>query len=147
MKTQQLVAVAAAMLFAGTALMAQAPQQSGLISGTAKDEAKKPYTDYSVRARDVQQGQIASTTPLDTEGAFSLGNLANMRYVVELMNKDGKVVCTEGPYDLASLPNQMKAGVVIDCNKVPAAWWLLGAAGAAGVTAGIVTNDPGSPAQ
>ena len=148
MKVQQLVAVAVAMTFAGSTLLAQQPAANGLISGTAKDEAKKPYTDFSVRARDVQQGQIAATTPLDTEGAFSLGNLASQKYLVELLNKDGKVVCTEGPFDLNSLPNQMKPGVVIDCNKIPVAWWLLGIAGAAGVTAGITTqDDPVSPAQ
>jgi hypothetical protein len=131
--------------------MAQAQPSSGLISGTAKDEAKKPYTDYSVRARDLQQGQIAATTPLDTEGAFSLGNLSTAKYLVELLNKDGKVVCTEGPYDLASLPNQMKPGVVIDCNKVPVAWWLVGIATAAGITAGVTTTKdpetPGTPTQ
>ena len=153
MKLQKLVAVSVAMsmamTLAGTTLIAQQPATNGLISGTAKDEAKKPYTDFSVRARDVQQGQIAATTALDTEGAFSLGNLATQKYLVELLNKDGKVVCTEGPFDLKALPNQMKPGVVIDCNKIPVAWWLVGIAGAAGVTAGITTaqDDPVSPAQ
>jgi hypothetical protein len=142
MKKQSMVALAVATALASTTLFAQ---QSGQISGTAKDEAKKPYTDFTVRARDVQQGQIAGTSPLDTTGAFTIANLGTTKYLVELINKDGKVVCTEGPFDLSS--EYAKGGVVIDCNKIPAAWWLLGAAAAAGVTAGVVANDPGSPAQ
>src|SRR5262245_46795820 len=116
----RLAAITLAAALASTGLMAQT---SGQISGTAKDEAKKPYTDYSVRARDVAQGQIAGTSPLDTEGAFTLGNLGTTKYLVELLNKNGKVVCTEGPFDLSNQP--VKGGVIIDCNKVPAAWWLL----------------------
>ena len=56
-----LVAVAVAVVLASTGLMAQ---QTGQVSGTAKDEAKTPYTDYSVRLRDVVQAQIAGSTPL-----------------------------------------------------------------------------------
>ena len=140
MMRRQLAAAVVAVSIAGTSLFAQQP--NGLVSGTAKDEAKKPYTDYSVRARDVRQGQIAATTPLDIDGAFSLPNLGTSNYLIELVNKNGKVVCTEGPYDLEKLPNKMKAGVVIDCNKIPMAWWLVGIASAAGVTAGATTTQP-----
>jgi hypothetical protein len=135
------VAVAVAMAASATQLLAQ----SASIGGTAKDEAKKPYTDYTVRARDVQQGAIASTIALDANGNFTLPNLASQKYLVELVNKNGKVVCTEGPYDLTA--RAFQNDVVIDCNKVPAAWWLLGAAAAAGITAGIVAAGPASPAQ
>jgi hypothetical protein len=142
MKTRMMaVAVAVAMAASATQLLAQ----SASIGGTAKDEAKKPYTDYTVRARDVQQGAIASTIALDANGNFTLPNLASQKYLVELVNKNGKVVCTEGPYDLTA--RAFQNDVVIDCNKVPAAWWLLGAAAAAGITAGIVAAGPASPAQ
>jgi hypothetical protein len=142
---QAAVAMAVAIALSGSTLLAQAGQ-SGQISGTAKDEAKKPYTDFSVRARDTQAGQIAGTTTLDTEGAFTLPNLTPNRYSIELVNKDGKVVCTAGPVDITQQYNQ--GGVVIDCNKIPVVWWILGAAAAAGITAGIVTaDDPASPAQ
>jgi hypothetical protein len=135
------MAVAFAMATSATQLLAQ----SASLGGTAKDEAKKPYTDYTVRARDVSQGAIASTIALDTTGNFTLPNLASTKYLVELVNKNGKVVCTEGPFDLSA--RAFKNDVVIDCNKVPAAWWLLGAAAAAGITAGIVAAGPASPAQ
>jgi hypothetical protein len=113
-----------------------AGQTTVTLAGTAKKEAKKPYLEFSARARNAQGGDIAGTTPLDTNGDFSLGNLPPANYVVELLNKDGKVVCTEGPYDLTGVT--AKNDVDISCNKVPAAWWLLGAAAAAGVTAGVV---------
>jgi hypothetical protein len=150
MKTQRIVAIAVAFSLASaaaeTALLA-AGQQTATIAGTAKDEAKKPYADYTVRARDVSTGMIAGNVPLNTDGNFSLPDLSSSKYLVELVlhknNKD-KVVCTEGPFDLTQ--QMLKNDVVIDCGKVPAAWWLLGAAAAAGITAGIVAAN-NSPSQ
>jgi hypothetical protein len=145
MKTHRIVALAVASALAvGTAQTALLAQ-SGALGGTAKDEAKKPFTEYSVRARDVSKGSIAETTPLSADGAFALGNLPAANYLVELLNKNGKVVCTEGPYDLTKQSG--KSDIVIDCNKVPAAWWLLGAAAAAGVTAGVAAGGTASAAQ
>ena len=150
MKSHRIVAIAAAFALASgaaqTALLA-AGQQTATIAGTAKDEAKQPYADYTVRARDVTTGMIAGNVPLTTDANFSLPDLSSSRYLIELVehknNKD-KVVCTEGPFDLTQ--QMLKNDVVIDCGKVPAAWWLLGAAAAAGITAGIVAANA-SPSQ
>ena len=109
----------------------------GLISGTAKHKAKQPFSDFTVRTRDVATGTIASTTVLDSSANFSAPNLALANYLVELVDKHGKVVCTEGPYNLTQ--QFSKDSVNISCNKVPAAWWLIGAAAAAGITAGVLT--------
>jgi hypothetical protein len=144
MKSQRIVAIAVAFTLASGAALLAAGQQTATIAGTAKDEAKKPYADFTVRARDSATGTIAGTTPLNADANFSLPNLSSAKYVVELLNKDGKVVCTEGPFDLTS--QMLKNDVVIDCGKVPAAWWLLGAAAAAGITAGIVAANA-SPSQ
>jgi len=131
----------------GSAMPAGQAAQSGpaSIAGTARDEAKRPYTDYSVRARTVQQGLVAMTATLDTSGAFALVGLAQANYLVELLNRDGKVVCTEGPFDMTK--QAAKTDVVVNCARVPVAWWLLGAAAAAGVTAGVVAVGPASAAQ
>jgi len=149
MRTRQTTALALAMTFAA-ALVAQPAmllaQGAGNISGTANREAKKPYTDYSVRARHVQLGSIAATIPLDPQGHFALNGIDPANYLVELVDAKGKVVCTEGPFDLTKLPQTSKAGVNIQCGN-PAAWWLLAAAGAAGITAGVVANDPASPSR
>src|SRR5262245_24174805 len=102
MKSHRIGAIATAFALASaTALLAG--QQTATIAGTAKDEAKKPYTDYSVRARDVATGMISGNVPLNNDGNFSLPDLSSAKYVVELVehknNKD-KVICTEGPFDL-----------------------------------------------
>ena len=129
---------------APTALLAQ---QTATIAGTAKDEAKKPYPENSVRARDVQQGTVpqGATVNLNSEGNFVLPDLSAARYVVELVNKDGKVVCTEGPFDITQ--QMLKNDVVINCSKVPLGLIILGAGGAAGITAGILAGGPASAAQ
>ena len=150
MKNQRIVAIAVAFALASgaaqTALLA-AGQQTATIAGTAKDEAKKPFADYSVRARDVSTGMIAGNVPLTTDATFTLPDLSSSRYLIELVqhkNNQDKVICTEGPFDLTQ--QMLKNDVVIDCGKVPAAWWLLGAAAAAGITAGIVAANA-SPSQ
>jgi hypothetical protein len=140
MKIRQLLTmgmIAALTSGMATATIASGAQQTASVSGTAKKEAKKPYTDFSVRARNVQQGQIGGTTPLDSDGNFSLANLPPAQYSVELLNHDGKVVCTEGPFNLTQ--QLTKDSVEISCNRVPVAWLLIGAAAAAGITAGVLT--------
>jgi hypothetical protein len=111
----------------------------GLLAGTAEKKAEKPYTDYTVRARDVSAGTIASTTVLDSSAKFSLGSLVLANYLVELVDKGGKVVCTEGPFQLSQAAAQ-KTNVNIDCGVPPAGWLLVAAAAAAGLTAGIVAG-------
>lgn len=136
--------VAAAVVAMALATAGVTAQQQGQISGTAKDQAKEPYPDYSVRVRNVINGQIGGSSPLDNMGAFTIPNLPTANYVVELLNRNGKVVCTEGPFDLAK--QLIKDGVIVDCNKFPAAFWLLGAGAAAGITAGVVAAT-GSPSR
>ena len=149
MSIRQTVAFALAAAFATgmvlpPTLRAGEQQGAGAISGTAKKEAKKPFTNYSVRARNVQQGVVATTVQLDVDGNFTMASIDPANYLVELLDPKGKVVCTEGPFDLVK--QATKNGVNIECGK-PAAWWLLAAAGAAGITAGVVSNDPASPAR
>ena len=145
-KAGMAIAVIGAMIAAPLNAAGRQDAGPGILGGTAKDEAKKPYTDYTVRARDVSQGTIAATVPLDSQARFSLSGLSTTNLLVELVNKDGKVVCTEGPYLLTQAAPQ-KTDVNIACGVPPAAWLLLGAAAAAGVTVGVVSDGPASPAQ
>ena len=136
---QQLVAAGLAAVIAGVPIIAQQAPPTGSLTGTAKKEAKKPYTDYTTRARNVQTGEIAGTaTNADPDANFSITGLPPANYVLELLNKDGKIVCTEGPYDLTQ--TFVRNDVDISCNKFPAAWWLVGVAAAAGITAGVVVT-------
>ena len=146
MRTRKTVAFGMAVVFA-TSMMQSAgagAQSLGTISGTADKEAKKPYTGYSVRARNVQAGSIASTVQLDATGKFELIGVDPANYLVELVNTKGKVVCTEGPFDLSKQP--LQAGVKIECGN-PEALLILAAAAAAGITAGVALNGPASPAR
>jgi hypothetical protein len=143
---RQFVATALAAAMAAMPIIAQQAPPSVTISGIAKKEAKKPYTDYTTRARNVQTGEIAGTAVnAEPDANFVIIGLPPANYLVELLDKDGKIVCTEGPYDLTQ--SFMRNDVDISCNKVPAAWWLLGVASAAGLTAGVVTEPPASASQ
>ena len=63
---------------AQTALLA-AGQQTATIAGTAKDEAKKPYADYSVRARDVRQGRSPARRRSTPTATLRLPDLSSSR--------------------------------------------------------------------
>lgn len=121
-----------------------AQQVTGSISGKATEEAKKPYTNFTVQLRDAESGQLVATTPLDAKGLFSFANLeVSHRFLVELYEVKGKkVICTEGPYPLT--PNAAnRSHVSIDCGAAPAALWLL-AAGAGTVAAVAVAQESAS---
>lgn len=136
-----------------------AGRQDGVISGSAAAEARQPYNQYIMRARDVSNNQIVQTTTLDANAEFALSGLSPGSFIIELVkgaapNGDGgKIICTAGPFTLQDSTSQVndfmvKKGANVRCNRPVAAWWLLGAAAAAGVTAGIVAGgDPVSGAQ
>lgn len=123
---------------------ATAKQGNITVSGTAKKEAKRPYPDNYVRARLVADGTIAMAVPLDASAEFVLADIPPGQYLLELVNGAGKVVCTEGPHAFT----KTTAKVSINCgrDRTPLLL-LLAAAGAAGVTTGIVANDPASPSR
>jgi hypothetical protein len=130
MPFKRLTAATLALVIAAGSSPILAQQAIGAVAGKATDEAKKPYTDYVVQLRDVQNGLVASTLPLDLEGKFSFGYVAVPgSYLVELIQvKNKKIVCTEGPYNLTqAVP--IRPDVNISCGVSPALWLL--AAGAA----------------
>lgn len=111
--------------------------QQGTISGKADDEAKKPYSNYSVQLMDLKTNQITATVPLDAQGQFSFnGVAAGAQYLVQLYsNRENRVVCTEGPFG----PNQ--PNVNIDCDKKPIAALLLAAGAGLGVGLALATQS------
>lgn len=146
MVMRKTMAIALVALFGGgtSPLVAQQQPTTGSISGRATDEARKPYTDYTVQLRDTETGQVVHTTPLNAEGRYTFTGLElSRRFLVELYNlKEKELVCTEGPFPLAPDAN-VRQDVNIDCGAAPAALWLLAAS--AGAVAGIaVTSISGS---
>lgn len=117
--------------------------QSNALLGSATQEASRPYPEFSVRLRNITTNDVVSQ-PLSTGGTFRWENIAPSKYTVELLNKKQEVVCTEGPFEMRA--NKLTS-INVDCGKVPAAWWLVGAAAAAGVTAGVVALAPASPSR
>lgn len=135
-------AIIGSMLLAPLSAAGRRDEGPGVLGGTAKNEAKQPCSNYTVRARTVSDGTIAQTVPLDQYCNFTLPSLALTNTLVELVNKGGKVVCTEGPYLLTeAVPH--KTDVDIKCGVPPAAWLLLAPLGALGFLGG----DPESGAQ
>ena len=60
MRLRQFVATALAAAMAAVPIIGQQAPPTVTLSGIAKKEAKKPYADYTTRARDVQSGVIAA---------------------------------------------------------------------------------------
>lgn len=107
-------------------LLQIAPERE--FNGHIREEGKKPYTNYSVQLREVKTNHIHASTQVKEDGSFSLPPKL-FPVMLELV-KDGKVICTEGPF------NHTQLGVVVDCGG-NAATWLLPAAALAGITSTI----------
>lgn len=137
-------------LVGGLALapVAAAGRQNGVISGSAAAEAKQPYSQYVIRARDVSNNTYSAQTTLDASGQFALNGLAAGTFMIELVKvkanagpNEGKVVCTAGPFTLQDSSAQIsdlmiKKGANVACNRPQAAYILLAGAAALGVAAG-----------
>jgi hypothetical protein len=121
-----------------TAMPMQADQNSGSLGGKASEEARRPYSNYSVRAR-LASGGSGNTVPLGPDGRFAITGLSFPGdYLVELINNaDGNVVCTEGPFKNA------KGNINIDCGKAPAAMWLTPLLAPLAATLGVVQASNG----
>jgi hypothetical protein len=128
-----------------------AGQNKGFLSGDARAEAKQPYSDFSVRARNTTTGAIEATAILDSQGNFMLDGLSSGKLKVELTRVgQNKVICSAGPFDIkpgaASADPPYAQSHNTNMSKTPAPPWLrLAAAPAAGVTAGVVAG--GGPAS
>lgn len=117
------------------ALAAGQAAQTVTVTGTAK-KAKRPYSNYIVRARQVDTGQIAASVPLNGSAGFTFTNMTPAAYLMELVNSQGRVVCTAGPFAVGGAVSSVS--IECDRKRPSSAWLLLAAAGAAGVTAAVL---------
>jgi hypothetical protein len=138
-------------LVGGLALapVAAAGRQNGVISGSAAGEAKQPYSQYIIRARDVSNNTIPAQTTLDANAQFALNGLTAGSFVIELVKvktgqaaNEGTVVCHAGPFTLQDSSAQIadlmiKKGANVSCNRPQAAYILLAGAAAVGAAAGL----------
>ena len=141
MSVQRIIAVSLALMLA-VGVPSSLAQSTGTLSGRSTDESKKPYADYAVQLRDAATGQVLTSVPLDSTGAFIVKDVPlGKPYLLELVRPSKKmVVCTSGPY-VVSADQTAKTNIRLDCGRVPAAAWVLAAAaGTAGLVA-IVTRS------
>lgn len=90
---------ALALVFAFAVVVSPAPlviaqEQTGGVAGTAADPSKNPLANHTVRLRNVQTGQITSSTTSTANGAFSFSGITPGNYVVEIVNSAGNIVGT-----------------------------------------------------
>jgi hypothetical protein len=138
MAIREIVALALVGAMALGAAPTHAQQPSGVLGGKAANEAREPYSNYTVQLRDAATGQIVGSSSLDAEGHFTVSDVVfNQRLLVELVQlKQKQTVCTEGPFLLTpSVPS--KTDVNIDCGKVPAAFWILTAGAGTAAAVGL----------
>ena len=145
MAIQRVLAITLAAFMTAGVTPSLAQQVNGIISGTADDEAKKPYNNYSVQLRDVATGQIVDSVALNTTGGFSFDKVALGKQVLVELVKGKDTICTEGPFGLTQTATS-KTNVKIDCNRVPTAAWILAAGAGTAAAIGLAGDGGGSGA-
>jgi hypothetical protein len=101
-------------------------QEKGIIFGTAPTETRAPFSDYLVRVRDAETGELAGLSAVGEFATYSAEGLPLARpLLIELHDvKNGRIICLQGPYRVtAAAP--ILTDVIIECGKKPAANWLL----------------------
>jgi len=129
---------------------------AGTISGIAKTTAGEPLGGYTVRVRSVRTGELMTTTTTSMNGSFAAANLDPGSYVVEIVDRTGKLV---GASTIATVIDGRTASVGIVAastehvggalKKRGALLLILGGGGAAAIVgiAVAANGDEGSPSD
>src|SRR3954465_4542833 len=67
-------------------------QEQGSLHGVAQGSDRAPLRNYTVRVRNIADGQIAGTTTTSGAGEFSFAGLQPGSYIVEVVDASGQVV-------------------------------------------------------
>ena len=145
------VAVVMVAVLLGLAVTANAAQGTGKISGIAKDAQSQVLPGVKVQLRNVDTGQLVSTTKAAADGAFEFTGLNPGNYVVEIVDSSGKIIGLSPATALAA--GGAITGLIVSAAAAAAAGggaFFASTAGilllvgiGAGVTAGVIaaTND------
>jgi hypothetical protein len=142
-------------------LAAQAPAQSATLSGTARQTDSTPLSSAKVQVRSVETGQLAASTFSGQAGEFTFAGLPPGNYILEVADAAGRIVGTTPLFELApGVAASMSvtaagagaavgsgAGFSILGMGPVASMAVLGAAGAAAVTAVVSTRPDASPSR
>lgn len=114
-----------------------AGQGLGLIRGQVRAEANQTGAQLRVQARHVQSNTIMATSAVDEKTAeYELTLLPDGTYLVELVDRDGDALCSEGPFEVTT-DRLLYEAQSIACDE--SRWWRpLLATAAGGATAGVL---------
>ncbi len=125
MKRVALLIVAIAL---GLAVVADAAQGTGKISGIARDSQNQALPSAKVQLRNVDTGLLVGTTRAAANGAFEFTGLNPANYIVEIVDESDRIVGLTPAMALAA------GGVITGLSvAVSAAGALAGAAAAGGI--------------
>lgn len=162
------MAVAAVGMPVGAYAATKAPaarqgQETGSLNGIAQGADRAPLRNYTVRVRNVADGQIAGTTTSSGAGEFTFAGLQPGNYVVEVVDAAGQVVGLSPTLGVTagaamSVTINASAGGAITAAAASGDFSLFGlgtigsvavitAAGVAGVTAVVATRGDASPSR
>jgi hypothetical protein len=106
----------------------QTAPQAGSVSGVARGSDQSLLANQRVQLRNLENGQVASSTTSGPAGTFSFPSLAPGNYVVELVDEAGKVV---GISSSVSVAPAVAASVTVTASATGAV--AAAAAGGAGI--------------
>lgn len=98
----------AAAIFALTVALQGVPVDAalqGTLSGTARDSSGQPLVNYTARLRDALSGRVVGTTLSSQVGTFAFPGLNAASYVVEVVDRTGRVVGTSAVTKVVSGSN------------------------------------------
>jgi hypothetical protein len=117
-------------------VMSAAPQGTGKIEGIAKDADQKPLAGVTVQCRNTVTGQIVATQQTTSTGAFSFTGLLPGTYVVEIVDRDGKIIGVSAGLSLTATAMTL-SGVSIAATAAGA---VAGAVGGGGLGAFLTST-------
>jgi hypothetical protein len=137
-----------------------APLQAGLLTGTARRSNQQPLAGARVQIRNLAGAEIAATTISGPSGEFSFPGVAPGTYILEVVEA-GRIIGLTAPFTLAAGATLTVTVVATGHGTAPgsdrgfrlfglgplASAGVLGAAGAAAVTAIVSTRENASPSR
>lgn len=142
-----------------------AQAQTPALKGTAYSTSLKPLPNVRVQIRSIYTGEVLHSTVSNDRGEFAFGGLSlRDGYIVELIDSSGRIVGMTAPFglqagttlnvsvvDVASSSGTVaaaeSAGFSVFGLGPTASLAVLGAAGAAAVTAVVATRQDASPSR
>jgi hypothetical protein len=158
------VAVVTALAVTGVPVGALAADNTSIaVVGTAYRANMQPLPHAEVQVRDLKSGSRVLSVMSDVSGSYSFKGLAPGTYIVEVVDKTGKVMGMSAPFVLITGPSVTVSVVAVAQGTAAASGQnagfsflgmgpvtslaVVGAAGAASVTAVVATKPDASPSK